>query len=362
MSKRSFRTALLLVSATLVGLLVVGLVVRSRVMQYPNGSMGGSGEVIEVNIERGMVFPSIANHLKERGLIDNARYFRLYGMARGVTTKVRSGLYTLNDSMTHKELLDALIEGVKELNASITIKEGLHMLEIFDAFEEKGIAKRSELEALARDADFLKARGIDAKTIDGYLFPETYQFKTPTPPQKVLDTLLDQHRKIWAKIVTTYASAYAKQKALLGWSDYQFLTMASIVEKEAVVDEERPRIAQVFINRLISDKFVPHRLDTDPTIRYGCMVATPNSKGCKGWDPSQRLRRAQLDDAENTYNTYQHEGLPPGPICNPGEKSMIATINPDGSGYFFFVARNDGTHVFSKTRGQHEKAVDEFQR
>jgi UPF0755 protein len=148
----------------------------------------------------------------------------------------------------------------------------------------------------------------------------------------------------------------------LGWSDRDILIMASIVEKEAAVDAERPRIAQVFINRLTSPSFTPRNLDTDPTIRYGCMIPVTKSEGCRKWDPTQRLRRAQLDDKDNPYNTYQHEGLPPGPICNPGEAALRATVNPDGSNYFYFVGRNDGTHVFSRTRQEHERAVDEFQR
>jgi UPF0755 protein len=184
----------------------------------------------------------------------------------------------------------------------------------------------------------------------------------PTPPRQVLETMIAQHRVVWDRLRREHQRSLDKLKKKLGWSDRDVLIMASIVEKEAVVDAERSRIAQVFINRLVSSSFKPHRLDTDPTIRYGCTVPQVKSDPCKQWDPSKRLRRAQLDDKDNVYNTYQHEGLPPGPIANPGARSIAATFDPDGSRYFYFVSRNDGTHVFSRTRAEHERAVDKFQR
>jgi UPF0755 protein len=143
------------------------------------------------------------------------------------------------------------------------------------------------------------------------------------------------------------------------------LVLASIVEKEAVEASERPRIAQVFINRLTSPTLQAQALETDPTIRYGCLVPVVKSQACKrlaGDVPArqpgcERLRRAQLDDADNPYNSYQHEGLPPGPICNPGRASMAAAIDPDGSDYFFFVAKDARHHAFSKTMAEHQRAV-----
>ena len=129
-----------------------------------------------------------------------------------------------------------------------------------------------------------------------------------------------------------------------------------------MLDTERPRIAQVFINRLTSPKFSPKKLETDPTIRYGCTVPAQKSAACLKWNKTDRLRRAQLDDADNPYNTYQHEGLPPGPIGNPGRASLEAVFKPDRSKFFFFVSRNDGSHVFSKTYAEHTRWVNKFQR
>ena len=362
MSKRSFRIALLVVLATLCAAGVAVAFVVNRALTYPDTPHEGTAAEVPVPVEPGMSFPRIASLLADRGIIDRPRWFRLYAMQRGVTTKVRSGEYVLRGNMTPREVLDTLLAGVKEATVRVTIPEGLHMLEIFDIIARAGVAPADELEKLARDPEFLSGHGIDGETADGYLFPDTYQFRVPSRPAEVLGAMIEQHRLVWDRIRRQYPREIDQLRRKLGWTDRDILTMAAIVEKEAAVAEERPRIAQVFINRLTSPSFQPRTLDTDPTIRYGCMVPLTKSEGCRKWDPTQRLRRAQLDDRDNPYNTYQHEGLPPGPICNPGEAALTATVNPDGSNYFYFVARNDGTHVFSRTRQEHERAVDQYQR
>lgn len=362
MSKRSFRIALSVVVATLLVAGAVGAYFAKEALSYPTTKHQGDGSEVAVTIERGMSFPRIATLLQQKGIIHKPWWFRLYAMHRGVTTKVRSGDYLLGNNLTPEEVLDKLLDGVKDLTARVTLPEGLHMLEIFELVEKAGIAKATELEAKARDPELLAKYGIDGETVDGYLFPDTYRFRVPSSPETVLETMIKQHRVVWDRVRREHEKSIKRLKKKLDWSDRDILVMASIVEKEAVVSQERPRIAQVFMNRLISPSFKPNKLDTDPTIRYGCMVPQRKSAACRQWDPSKRLRRAQLDDKDNLYNTYQHEGLPPGPICNPGEAAMVATVNPDGSKYFYFVSRNDGTHVFSRTRKEHERAVDEFQR
>ena len=362
MSKRSFRIALAVVITSIFLIGGVAAYIIKQAMAYPDTAHSGQGSEVVVEIERGMTFPTIANLLSKKDVIDRPRWFRLYAMHRGVTTKVRTGRYVLRDDMTPKEVLDTLLLGVKDVTVSVTIPEGLNMLEVFDLIEKAGIASASELEVLGRDPAFLGQYSIAGETVDGYLFPETYNFAVPTAPAKVLGTLIKQHQSVWDSIRRRHEKSIERLRRKLGWSDRDILIMASIVEKEAVVSEERPRIAQVFINRLRDSSFKPHRLDTDPTIRYGCTVPVEKSAACRAWDPSGRLYRKQLDDKDNRYNTYQHEGLPPGPICNPGRAAMEATVKPDGSKYYYFVSRNNGTHVFSRTRKEHERAVDEFQR
>jgi UPF0755 protein len=345
-------------------LLIAGVAIYlvKEALSYPEQRRAGNGTEVPVTIERGMSFPKIADRLADKKIIEKPMWFRLYAMHRGVTTKVRTGEYVLRNDMTPKEVLDRLLEGIPDVTASVTIPEGLHILEVFDIIDEAGIAKRSELEKLGRDPAFLESLGIEGETVEGFLFPDTYKFRVPTSADKVISAMVRQHRIVWEQVRRDNRKSLDKLKKKLGWNERDFLVLASIVEKEAVVAPERPTIAQVFINRLTDPNFRPKKLDTDPTIRYGCTIPVVKSEGCKKWDPSKRLRRAQLDDKDNPYNTYQHEGLPPGPICNPGKAAMAAAMHPDGSRYFFFVSRNNGTHVFSRTRAEHERAVDKFQR
>jgi|SRR5690349_18693371 len=371
MSKRSFRIALIVVVTTLVVLGVVALVIWRQIKNYPFEARNGTGKEVTVVIEPGMNFPRIAERLHQAGVIDEPRWFRLYAMQEGATTRIRVGEYKLKDNWTPEKVLATLLEGVKDVTVSVTIPEGVNMLEALDLIAAAGVADRDALEKAARDPAFLQKLGIAGETIEGYLFPETYRLKVPSTAQDVLAKLVEQHRVVWDRVMREHADGVAKLRAQLKWGDREILTMASIVEKEAVVDVERPRIAQVFINRLTDEDFKPKLLQTDPTIRYGCTVPVEKTEPCKKWlDGSQdekgrkmgRLRRAQLNDEGNRYNTYQHEGLPPGPITSPGEKSLIATVTPDGSDYFYFVAKDDKSHVFAKTVAEHERNVDKYMR
>jgi UPF0755 protein len=146
----------------------------------------------------------------------------------------------------------------------------------------------------------------------------------------------------------------------LGWGDHEIVVLASIVEKETGARHERPLIAGVFLNRLRFPSFSPKLLQTDPTIVYGCVVPTDKSAACQKFEG--RIRTIHLRDKDNPYSTYAHEGLPPGPISNPGRDALEAVLSPKKSRFLYFVARNDGTHQFSKSVAEHEKAVDLYQR
>lgn len=370
MSQKAFRKALIVVAATLVlGLLGAGYFAY-RIWQYPDTRHGGKGVEVAVTIKRGMTFPQITRLLVEKKVIDHPFYFRIHGMRRGATTAVKPGDYLLTDNMTPRQVLDTLVAGVPERTVEVTLPEGKHMLEYFAILERSGVAKAAELTALARDPDFLARTAIAGDSVEGYLYPDTYRFVVPTPPKKVLERLINAHRAVWNQVARDNARSLARVKDKLKWSDRDVLVLASIVEKEAVEPAERPRIAQVFVNRLTSPSFSPKRLETDPTIRYGCLVPVQKSAACKAWlamcPPDQpgceRLHTEQLRDVDNPYNTYTHEGLPPGPIANPGKASMRAAADPDGSDYFFFVARDERNHVFSKTVAEHNRAVEKYQK
>jgi UPF0755 protein len=361
-SRRPFRTAFAIVAGTLLVAGVVAAFYVAKALNYPEQEHRGSGRSIPVEIAAGSSFPAIAETLYRAGVIDKPRWFRLYAMNQGATTKVRAGSYELRDDMAPRDVLAALLEGVKDVTVAVTVPEGLNMLEVFALFDKAGITPAAELETLARDNGYLASHGIESETCEGYLFPETYRFRAPSAAKVVLDRMIEQHRIVWDRVRRHHRDAVERLKSRLGWTDREILILASIVEKEAVVDVERPRIAQVFINRLTSPDFKPKLLETDPTIRYGCTVPIQKSAACQKWKGTDRLRRAQLDDVDNPYNTYRHEGLPPGPIGNPGRASLEAAVNPDRSKFLFFVGRNDGTHIFSRTYAEHTRWVNKYQR
>ena len=372
MSKRSFRTALAVVVGSLVIVAALLGYFIHRALSYPGEAHAGAGRDVEVEVKTGMSFPAVASMLSDKGVIEKPTWFRLYAMWEGDTTNVKTGKYLIKDNLTPREVLAMLVAGVKEVTVKVTLPEGKSMLEYFEILDAARVSPGKELEAIARDKEFLGKHAISGDSVDGYLFPDTYQFRVGEKAMTVMERLVQRHQEVFNGLVAKHPKDTAKLKDKLGWTDREILTMASIVEKEAVDPAERPRIAQVFINRLTSSSFKPHKLQTDPTIRYGCMVPVQKSSACVAWNEPcvkakkpmgcDRLHRAQLDDADNPYNTYAHEGLPPGPISNPGKASIEATLSPDGSDYFYFVAtsKNSRNHAFAKTAEEHERNVKKY--
>ena len=362
MSRRGFRIALSIVLATLVVLGVAGAWAGMEIARYPERRHPGSGQKVSVTIARGSKFPQVVQALQEAGIIDRPSWFRLYAMHRGLANKVRAGTYEIADDLPPREVLDLLVAGAPEIDVAVTIPEGRNLREVFAVLGEAGIASAAEMEQVARDPAFLKEQGIEGETAEGYLFPDTYRLKKPTPARKVVETLIRQHRIVYEELAKQNAKTLARWKKELGWGDREVVVLASIVEKETGVPEERPRVASVFYNRLTLPGFPSRRLETDPTIRYGCTIPLEKSEACRKWDPAGRLFRAQLDDVDNPYNTYQHPGLPPGPIANPGRAALAATMGPESSQYLYFVAKDDRSHVFSKTYEEHARWVQKYQK
>jgi UPF0755 protein len=240
------------------------------------------------------------------------------------------------------------------------VPPGKNLLEVAEILAAAGVAGRDELAAKASDPAFAAELGLPGNTLEGYLFPDTYRLRPHSTPARALIPLVRRHRQVWSELRATHAKAALELKKTLGFEDHNVVVLASIVEKETGRPEERPRIAQVFINRLRMPQFAPKLLQTDPTIIYGCTVAIQKSAACLKWDG--RIHRIHLDDRDNPYNTYTHEGLPPGPISNPGRAALEAVLAPDRTPFLYFVARNDGTHQFSRTVAEHNAAVVKFQR
>lgn len=283
---------------------------------------------------------SVSERLEEAGLVSSARLFYAYIRYNDLGQKLEAGDYVLSPGMTIPEIAQALQHGkIKEI--TLTIPEGWRIEQLADYLEKQGIMSAREFLASAqRDLwvaryDFLK-EVPEGASLEGYLFPDTYRLPVPASPQDLITRMLDNFR---AK-VPPEMKARAHE---LGFTLHQVITLASIVEREAVISEERPIIAGVYLNRLRKGMY----LQADPTVQY----AKGYDKATGRWWPSITIE--EMSSVQSPYNTFLNPGLPPGPICSPGLDSIKAVLYPAETDYLFFFSRGDGSHVFSKTYEEH---------
>jgi UPF0755 protein len=288
-------------------------------------------------VEPGTSLAAVARGLERDGLIRRAWAFEGLARYRGLATELRSGEYEFSPHLGSGEILERIAEG-RVRTHRIAIPEGLTATEIAQRFEEGGLADSGEFLAAVQSQELVDELGVEGESLEGYLFPETYQLARGLPAAEIARAMVAQFQTVWAEI--------APGSEALGLSMLETVTLASIIEKETGVPEERAEIAAVLHNRLQRGM----RLETDPTVIYGI----PQFDG--------NLRRTDLEDAGNPYNTYQIPGLPPGPIANPGAEALRAAVAPADSSHLFFVSRGDGTHHFSSSYAEHSAAVDRFQK
>jgi UPF0755 protein len=349
-----------IVATTVVVFLTVVALLAYNAYRYPNRRSGGPDRRAKIVVERGTPLGEIARRLHEQGIIDHPSWFRFYANERGLSQKIRAGQYSFSSDMTPAEVLARLVEGVPVEEIAVTVPEGKNLVQVAEIFGEAGVCDREALERVARDPQIARQLNVPGTTLEGYLYPDTYRFRRGTSAVKVATALTKHALDTLAQLKALHRSGVQMLQKTYRFEDREIVLMASLVEKETAQPAERPRIAGVFLNRLRLPTFVPHLLQTDPTIVYGCTVPPHKSTACARFEG--RIRRLQLDDHDNPYNTYTHEGLPPGPISNPGRAALEAVLRPDATPYLYFVSRNDGTHYFSKTRAEHEAAVNRYQR
>jgi len=360
MSRRAQRYALAVFLLSMAALATGAFLFYRHARTYPDRPLGPAGGKIKVSIPRGSTFTKVAALLHRQGLVSSPAALRIYANYKGVASKVRAGAYELKQDVTPRDLLSILVHGVPAPTVRVLIPEGKNMVEVAEILAAASIAPKEELLQEMRNRRFLHRIGVPAETIEGYLFPDTYKLRAPSPPREVLEKLYRRHRGVYYALTAKHRSGLKRLMKKLRWGHHEIVIMASIVEKETGQPAERPLIAGVFLNRLTFGSFYPKLLQTDPTIVYGCTVPLWKSKACKKF--ADRIRRMHLDDRQNPYNTYTHTGLPPGPIANPGRAALEAVLAPKRSRYLYFVSKNDGTHKFSATRAEHELAVDRYQR
>ncbi len=310
-------------------------------------------EEVKIEVSEGMTLRRLAEDLKSKGVIKDAQVWSLYMRMRGLDRHLRQGKVRFRLPMTPENVARHATTRLGRIQVRILIPEGFSRFEIAERLEEYGVCDADDFLAATEDASLLASYGVEAHDAEGYLFPDTYEFDDQTKPRRVAERMLANWTRKHEDIQKEYAEKLGNLK---GWTTHDIMTLASIVEKEAAVPSERPRIAGVFWNRLKSRRFLPRRrLQADPTVQYGCVAVSEAAPSCAAYDG--HITRAMLDDPENPYNTYRHSGLPPGPISNPGRAAIVAVIDPEQHGYYYFVARGSGRHHFSKTLRQHNIAV-----
>ncbi len=279
----------------------------------------------------------VGQQLYDKEMIGSVDVFVMWARLFGHDKNIKSGEYGVAVGTTLNDLFEILRSG-KSLGHRLIVPEGTNLYEIAAKLESLSLCKKEEFVALATNKKFIRTilpEGISS--LEGYLFPDTYFF-----------TKVDGCKTITRRLVNRFLDKFKTIGAKPGWTRHQIVTLASIIEKETGAEFERPQISSVFHNRLQKKM----RLQTDPTVMYARLLKTGSYQ--------QNITRGDLQ-ADHPYNTYRRNGLPPGPISNPGIEALSAAVRPATTEYLYFVSRNDGTHVFSKNYKDHSLAVMSFQ-
>ena len=288
-----------------------------------------------VSVVPGEPFRTTSARLQAAGVIRHAWVLRLWARWQALDRLVRSGDYRFDRALSPIEVLGFLRSPMAALHR-VTIPEGSTLNQVATLLANAGFGGADQFLCLARDPTFLLSLDVPATGLEGYVFPDTYAFAWNTPPEDILAAMVERFRHEAAPLQARRLDA--------GMSEADMVILASIIERETGAAAERPLVSAVFHNRL--QRGMP--LQSDPTATYG--------RDIRG------LPTASDIAVESPYNTYLHPGLPPGPICNPGVAALRAALSPTDVLYLYFVSRNDGTHAFSRTLDEHNRAVARFQR
>jgi UPF0755 protein len=303
----------------------------------PVHANGGRARTVSFEVQPGDSLGRVADALEAEGIIRNAKLTRWLARIEELSSQLKVGEYELSAAQSTKEILETLAKG-RVLTHAVVIPEGKRASEIAGLLADAGLADSEAFLDVVFDPEIASRLGVEGSSLEGYLFPDTYRFARNLPPERIARAMVQEFLRVYAGLPTATHERDLSMR--------EQVTLASIVEKETGASQERPLIAAVFLNRLKRGM----RLETDPTVIYGIENFDGN------------LRRVHLQDRNNIYNTYRIRGLPPGPIASPGREALRAVREPADTPFLYFVSRNDGTHTFSKTYAEHERAVDRFQR
>lgn len=309
---------------------------------YTRSPMQKELRQIPLVVPAGASFNQIIDDMARQGALTHPYAFHLLVRLRKQQQNLKAGEYILNTGWTPERLLNELVTG-KGILYTLTFQEGLPWWVVAKKIEQQGFATVEDFSKIIHDPEFLKKHNIPFSDAEGFLFPETYKLSKPREMNEASaeDVASMLVHMFWQKTASVWGDNKPSPEVLK-----KTLILASLVEKETAVPEERERVSGVYENRLEMGM----RMQADPTIIYGLG---------KSFDGN--IRRADIRNKKNIYNTYQHRGLPPGPICSPGLDAIKAAMNPEQHKYLFFVSKGDGSHKFSKTLKEHNNAVRKYQ-
>ena len=293
--------------------------------------------VARVKVKPGMSLSGISNMLYENNIISNKLMFQWAVKILGKEKNIPIGTFRLVKAKSNYKIIDQLVYGAPEV-IKVRLLEGWDIEKMAEYLSEKMDFDKTEFIHLTKDKKFLERNQIDANTLEGYLHPDTYHFFKGDTPESVLVYLIKQYKLFWTR-------SFKNRAELLGFTENEILTLASIIEGEALYDDERPKISAVYHNRLKLNM----KLQADPTIQY--IID----------DAPRRLLNKDLR-IKSPYNTYLHKGLPPGPINSPGKKSILAALYPEENDFLYFVANGEGYHSFSTNERDHNIAKRRLQK
>ena len=298
----------------------------------------GSGTAVcYISFPPGSGIRLLAGELKSAGVIHSSWHFILLTRLRGEAHHLKAGEYVFNDGMRPSEILHKIAAGDVDYR-KFSLPEGYSIYQMAELLEQKGYFKRAVFLEKCRDSALLSRLGLAGQSVEGYLYPATYNLLRNGNEEQLISQMVGQFEKRYAELSAAAGSVH-------GLSRREIVTLASVIEKEAVSPEEKPLISSVFHNRLR----IGMPLQSDPTAVYGVRAF------------SGKITKADIN-RPSIYNTYHNRGLPPGPIGNPGSESLRAALSPAKTNYLYFVARRDGTHQFSRTLDEHNRAVSRYLR
>ncbi len=293
-----------------------------------------------IDIERGDSARSIAYRMKDNGIVSSATLFYAYLRMTGQANAIKAGEYQFTEPMTMAQVAQKLYRG-EVFRHKVTIPEGLIFLDIKPIFLREGFGPDDEFDRAFNSVESISDLDPQAQNLEGYLFPETYMLTRRATPQSILLEMVRGFRK-------RFDAVRMRLPKEMGMTVRRVVTLASLIEKETALDNERYLVSSVYHNRLKQGML----LECDPTVIYAVRLV-------KQWNGVIHQSDLQID---SPYNTYKYSGLPPGPIASPGAKSIDAALHPADTRYLYFVSRNDGSHVFSENLEEHNRAVEQYRR